>query len=69
VICSDAAALKDHGRAVADALSAAGASEIFAVGRPDGDQTVAGVYAFLYEGCDVLAVLRGLMKRMGVLDQ
>lgn len=69
VICSDATGLKDHGSAVAEALARAGAREVFAVGRPVGDAPIAGVKEFLYEGCDVLTVLRGLMERMGVLDR
>ena len=69
VICSDAAGLKEHGPAVALALADAGADEIFVVGRPDEAGATAGVKEYLYEGCDVLTVLRGLMKRMGVLDR
>jgi len=69
VICSDAPGLKEHGTAVAEALSGAGARELFIVGRPGGEAPVAGVKGFLYEGCDVLTVLRGLMERMGVLDR
>jgi methylmalonyl-CoA mutase len=69
VICSDAAGLAEFGSAAAAALAWAGAREIDAVGRPAAAAPVAGVKEFLYEGCDVLAVLRGLMERMGVLDR
>ena len=72
VICSDAAGLRDLGSAVAKGLVAAGAQEIFVVGQPEADSPIAGISAvkgFLYEGCDVLAVLRGLLERMGILHE
>jgi methylmalonyl-CoA mutase len=69
VICSDPAGLKAHGPAVASALAGAGAREIFVAGRPDEGGAMEGVTDYLYEGCDVVSTLRGLMKRMGVLDR
>lgn len=70
VICSDKAGLAEFGADVAKALSQAGAREVFAVGRPAEDETsMEAVDGYMYDGCDVEAVLRGILERMGILQR
>jgi len=72
VVCSDRPGLRDFGGDVAESLAGAGAQEVFVVGEPEGDGgtlRAAAVKGFLYEGCDVLAVLRGMLERSGVLQK
>lgn len=70
VICSDKAGLAEFGADVARALAKAGAREVFVVGRPaEGEPPVGAVDGFMYDGCDVEAVLRGILERMGILQQ
>lgn len=72
VICSDGDGLRDLGPRLAAALARAGAREIHVAAAPEmaGDifegLPIAG---YLYAGCDVLAVLQGMMERMGILQR
>jgi methylmalonyl-CoA mutase len=69
VICSDEAGYHAVGPGLAAALADAGAREVYVVGRPagkDGPFGPAGVKGFLYEGCDVLAQLNGMLQGMGI---
>ena len=69
VICSDDLGYGELGTDLAAALAAAGARDIYVVGRPagaDGPFGSAGVKGFLYEGCDVLAQLKDMLRGMGI---
>lgn len=70
VICSDKAGLAEFGADVAKALSKSGGREVFVVGRPvDAEPPMDAVDGYMYDGCDVEAVLRGILERMGILQQ
>lgn len=66
VICGPDALYKDYAGPLAQALKKAGAQMVMLAGRP-GEQAdewkQAGVDDFIYEGCDVLAVLRDAHRR------
>jgi methylmalonyl-CoA mutase len=70
VICSDKAGLAEYGAEVAKALAAAGAREVFVAGQAvDGEPAIDAVDGYMYDGCDVEAVLQGILERMGILQQ
>ncbi|MFD3610626.1 methylmalonyl-CoA mutase small subunit [Streptomyces atroolivaceus] len=62
-LCSTDTLYGEQAEAVASALRAAGAEQIFLAGRP-GEYTGADVHVFA--GCDVVAVLSSELDRMGV---
>ncbi|MFD5038595.1 methylmalonyl-CoA mutase small subunit [Streptomyces sp. NPDC058377] len=62
-LCSSDTLYAEQADAVASALRAAGAEQIFLAGRP-GEYTGADVHVFA--GCDVVAVLSSELDRMGV---
>jgi hypothetical protein len=57
------------GADLAAALAKAGAREVYAVGRPPAEVGADGVKGFLYEGCDVVTLLRGILQGMGILGR
>ncbi|MFF1835452.1 methylmalonyl-CoA mutase family protein [Streptomyces sp. NPDC058231] len=63
VLCSSDALYTDQAGAVSAALHAAGAQQVFLAGRPG---EYAGVDAYVFAGCDVVAVLSSVLDRMGV---
>lgn len=72
VICSDEAGYRDAGTGLALALTEAGALEVYVVGRRPGEagsDAFGGVKGFLYEGCDVLAVLKAMQRVMGISER
>ena len=69
VICGTDADYPDILPSMAPALRAAGAQRVMLAGRPGSHQAAyeaAGVDGFIYFGCDVLAVLAGLQRDLGV---
>lgn len=72
VICSDEAGYREAGAELAAALTDAGAQQAYVVGRPPGKAESAptdAVKGFLYEGCDVLAVLKAMHRVMGISER
>jgi methylmalonyl-CoA mutase len=69
VICSDKAGYREIGADLAGALAKAGARKIYVAGRPPEDDSAVGVKGFLYEGCDVVTMLRDMLQAMGILGQ
>ncbi len=72
VICSDEAGYRDAGAELAAALTEAGAQQVYVVGQPPdeaGSAPTDGVKGFLYEGCDVLAVLKAMHRVMGISER
>ncbi|MFI8831561.1 methylmalonyl-CoA mutase family protein [Streptomyces afghaniensis] len=63
VLCSSDALYEEQAEATARALKAAGARHVFLAGRP-GQYT--GVDAYVFAGCDAVAVLSATLDRMGV---
>ncbi|MFH8655653.1 methylmalonyl-CoA mutase family protein [Streptomyces afghaniensis] len=63
VLCSSDALYEEQAEATARALKAAGARQVFLAGRP-GRYT--GVDAYVFAGCDAVAVLSATLDRMGV---
>jgi methylmalonyl-CoA mutase len=60
-LCSSDKVYEKHTAAAAQTLKAAGAKHIYLAGRPREQEAAlkaAGVQTFIYEGCDVLAVLQ-----------
>ena len=51
---------------MAEALKAAGAAQVFLAGRRPGRVRTAGVDAYVFAGCDAVAVLSSALDRMGV---
>jgi methylmalonyl-CoA mutase len=69
VLCSEAAVFEEVASELAAALSSAGAKKTFGVGRPEGglasvEKTIDG---FVFDGCDVLAMLTEFLEDTGVL--
>ncbi|WP_269854842.1 methylmalonyl-CoA mutase family protein [Streptomyces sp. RPT161] len=62
-LCSSDAVYEEQAEATAQALRAAGARHVFVAGRPG---TYAGVDAYVFAGCDAVAVLSATLDRMGV---
>ncbi|MFI5619340.1 methylmalonyl-CoA mutase family protein [Streptomyces sp. NPDC051567] len=68
VLCSSDALYEEQAAAVAAALRAAGATTVFLAGRPAAAGTAvdAAVDAYVFAGCDAVAVLSRVLDRMGV---
>lgn len=62
-LCSSDALYEEQAADVAAELKAAGASHVFLAGRP---AEYAGVDAYVFAGCDAVAVLSATLDRMGV---
>ncbi|MFB7918484.1 methylmalonyl-CoA mutase small subunit [Streptomyces sp. NPDC056061] len=62
-LCSGDALYAEQAGAVAAALRSAGARQVFLAGRP---AEYSGVDAYVFAGCDVVAVLSSVLDRMGV---
>ncbi|MFC5800055.1 methylmalonyl-CoA mutase small subunit [Streptomyces formicae] len=62
-LCSSDALYEAQAEEVAKALKSAGADQVFLAGRP-GER--AGVDAYVFAGCDAVAVLSSVLDRMGV---
>jgi methylmalonyl-CoA mutase len=62
-LCSSDAVYEEQAAEVSAQLKAAGAAHVFLAGRP-GDHT--GVDAYVFAGCDAVAVLSATLDRMGV---
>ncbi|MEU1936970.1 methylmalonyl-CoA mutase subunit beta [Streptomyces coeruleorubidus] len=63
VLCSSDALYEEQAEATARALKASGARHVFLAGRPG---QYAGVDAYVFAGCDAVAVLSATLDRMGV---
>ncbi|MDG9714980.1 methylmalonyl-CoA mutase family protein [Streptomyces sp. DH10] len=63
VLCSSDALYEEQAEATARTLKAAGARHVFLAGRPG---RYAGVDAYVFAGCDAVAVLSATLDRMGV---
>ncbi|MCT6777990.1 methylmalonyl-CoA mutase subunit beta [Streptomyces sp. CS7] len=63
VLCSSDALYAEQAEQVAGALKSAGAARVFLAGRP-GEH--ADVDAYVFAGCDAVAVLTSVLDRMGV---
>lgn len=72
VICSSDSIYADRAAETAKALKSAGAREVLLAGRP-GDQEAAwgeaGIDGYLYAGDDTLATVRGVLTRLGTLNE
>ncbi|MGW0583076.1 methylmalonyl-CoA mutase family protein [Streptomyces sp. NPDC002920] len=64
-LCSSDALYEERAQAVAAELRAAGASHVFLAGRPG---QFPGVDAYVFAGCDAVAVLSSTLDRMGVVS-
>ncbi|MFJ9344565.1 methylmalonyl-CoA mutase family protein [Streptomyces sp. NPDC101733] len=64
VLCSNDALYEEQAGAVAAALREAGATNVFLAGRPG--TSADAVDAYVYAGCDAVAVLSSTLDRMGV---
>ncbi|MGW3818238.1 methylmalonyl-CoA mutase family protein [Streptomyces sp. NPDC005046] len=62
-LCSSDALYEEQAASTAEALAAAGARHVFLAGRPG---QYAGVDAYVFAGCDAVAVLSATLDRMGV---
>ncbi|MFD9979579.1 methylmalonyl-CoA mutase family protein [Streptomyces massasporeus] len=65
VLCSSDALYAEQAEAAVQDLKAAGARQVFLAGRP-GDHP--GVDAYVFAGCDAVAVLSATLDRMGVVS-
>lgn len=68
-LCSSDALYETMAEEVARSFTEAGAAAVYLAGRPTAREAAlraAGVTAFLYEGCDVLAELRAMHDRLGL---
>jgi len=68
-LCSSDALYQTLAEEVARTFTEAGAAAVYLAGRPTAREAAhraAGVTAFLYEGCDVLAELRAMHDRLGL---
>ncbi|MFH8497171.1 methylmalonyl-CoA mutase family protein [Streptomyces coeruleorubidus] len=63
VLCSSDALYEEQAEATARALKASGARHVFLAGRPG---QYSGVDAYVFAGCDAVAVLSATLDRMGV---
>lgn len=63
VLCSSDALYEEKAAQVATVLRSVGASHVFLAGRPG---QYAGVDAYVFAGCDAVAVLSATLDRMGV---
>ncbi|MEG3627829.1 methylmalonyl-CoA mutase family protein [Streptomyces poriticola] len=62
-LCSSDALYEEQAETVAGRLRAAGAGQVFLAGRPG---RYSGVDAYVFAGCDAVAVLSAALDRMGV---
>ncbi|MEV8036797.1 methylmalonyl-CoA mutase family protein [Streptomyces sp. NPDC086182] len=62
-LCSSDALYEEQAASTAEALTAAGARHVFLAGRPG---QYPGVDAYVFAGCDAVAVLSATLDRMGV---
>ena len=62
-LCSSDALYEEQAAEVAGALKSAGAAQVFLAGRPG---QYPGVNAYIFAGCDAVAVLSATLDRMGV---
>ncbi|MFF3614995.1 methylmalonyl-CoA mutase family protein [Streptomyces sp. NPDC002580] len=62
-LCSSDALYEEQAASTAEALAAAGARHVFLAGRPG---EYPGVDAYVFAGCDAVAVLSATLDRMGV---
>lgn len=62
-LCSSDALYEEQAEAVASRVKAAGAAHVFLAGRPG---PYPGVDAYVFAGCDAVAVLSATLDRMGV---
>jgi methylmalonyl-CoA mutase len=70
VICSSDKLYPDFVPTIASELKAAGAKSVVLAGNPGGNESAwleAGVDRFIFIKCDVLAILRDLLREQGVL--
>ncbi|MCC8479602.1 methylmalonyl-CoA mutase subunit beta [Streptomyces globisporus] len=63
VLCSSDSLYAEQAEQVAGALKSAGAAQVFLAGRPG---EYADVDAYVFAGCDAVAVLASVLDRMGV---
>ena len=72
VICSSDSIYADRAAETAKALKAAGAREVLLAGRPGDNEAAwgqAGIDGYIYAGDDTLATVRGVLARLGVLNE
>lgn len=72
VICSSDNIYADRAAETAKALKAAGAREVLLAGRPGDNEAAwgqAGIDGYIYAGDDTLATVRGVLARLGVLNE
>lgn len=72
VICSSDSIYADRAVETTKALKAAGAREVLLAGRPGDHETAwgqAGIDGYLYAGDDTFATVRGVLNRLGVLNE
>ncbi|MFN3743435.1 MAG: methylmalonyl-CoA mutase family protein [Hyphomicrobiaceae bacterium] len=68
-ICGADTAYGERGESLADALKRAGAERLYLAGRPkdlEASLTAAGIDAFIFAGCDALAMLGELHRALGI---
>jgi len=72
VICSSDSIYADRAAATAGTLKAAGAREVLLAGRPGVHEAAwaeAGIDGYVFAGDDTLATVRGVLTRLGVLNE
>lgn len=72
VICSSDSIYAERAAETAKALKAAGAREVLLAGRPSDHKAAwaqAGIDGYLFAGDDTLATVRGVLSRLGVLNE
>lgn len=72
VICSSDSIYAERAAATAKALKTAGAREVLLAGRPGDHEAAwaeAGIDGYIFAGDDTLATVRGVLSRLGVLNE
>jgi methylmalonyl-CoA mutase len=72
VICSSDSIYAERAAEAARALKTAGAREILLAGRPGDHEAAwaeAGIDGYIFAGDDTLATVRGVLSRLGVLNE
>ncbi|MDF1791499.1 MAG: methylmalonyl-CoA mutase subunit beta [Thalassobaculaceae bacterium] len=72
VICSSDNIYTERATETAKALKTAGAREVLLAGRPgahEADWAAAGIDGYIYAGDDTLAAVRGVLTRLGTLNE
>ncbi|MEQ8585549.1 MAG: methylmalonyl-CoA mutase family protein [Thalassobaculaceae bacterium] len=72
VICSSDSIYAERAADTAGALKAAGAREVLIAGRPGEHEAAwaeAGIDGYIYAGDDTLAAVRGVLSRLGVVNE